>query len=166
AYYYNVYTFLQTSFMLLKGEIHGLPSREERMAAVASKSLLATVLAELEEDSTEIEFENFKQKITIPRSALKLLSEILEAMSEGKAVTIMPLDAEMTTQAAAEILGCSRPHLVKLLESGEIPFIKVGRHRRVRFEEVRKYKEKMIVQRREALQELMEISEELGLYDS
>ena len=72
----------------------------------------------------------------------------------------------MTTQAAAELLGCSRPHVVKLLEKGEIAFTKVGKHRRVRYEDIVKYK-KIIKAKQEALIiEMMEADEKLKLYDS
>ena len=72
----------------------------------------------------------------------------------------------MTTQAAADIIGCSRPHLVKLLEEGVIPFSKVGRHRRVRIEDVVAYKKQMKEKQRQALIEMMRTDEDYGLYDS
>jgi excisionase family DNA binding protein len=72
----------------------------------------------------------------------------------------------MTTQAAAEFIGCSRPHFVKLLENGEIPFTKVGRHRRVRFEDIAKYKETMKKKQEDAIVRMMKSDEELGLYGS
>jgi len=73
---------------------------------------------------------------------------------------------EMTTQSAAEFLGCSRPHLVKLLETGEIPFTKVGKHRRVKFEDIVNYKNKMKARQEKILMDIMKTDEELGLYDS
>lgn len=72
----------------------------------------------------------------------------------------------MTTQAAADIIGCSRPHLVKLLESGEIPFTKAGRHRREKIEDVIAYKKQLKDRQRQALIEMMKTDEEFGLYDS
>ena len=78
----------------------------------------------------------------------------------------MPIATEMTTQAAAELLGCSRPHFVKLLENGEIPFTKVGRHRRVKFEDVMNYKKAMKLKQEALLIKMMKSDEELGLYDS
>ena len=72
----------------------------------------------------------------------------------------------MTTQAAAEMLGCSRPHLVQLLESGKIPFTKVGKHRRVNYEDVRKYREEMKSDQKSRIIKMMQDDEELGLYDS
>lgn len=75
--------------------------------------------------------------------ALKMLAHILKVTGEGKPISIVPVDTEITTQAAAEMIGCSRPHLVKLLEEGEIPFTKVGKHRRIKYEDVMAYKKKM-----------------------
>ena len=71
----------------------------------------------------------------------------------------------MTTQKAAEFLGCSRPHLVKLLEDGKIAFTKIGKHRRVRFEDVLNYKKEMKQNQKANIIELMKSDEELGLYD-
>ena len=58
----------------------------------------------------------------------------------------------------------SRPHLIKLLESGEIPFRLVGTHRRVRFRDLREYKSRDDLARRHAADELIQLTQELGLY--
>jgi len=72
----------------------------------------------------------------------------------------------MTTQVAAEFLGCSRPHVVKLLESGEIPFTTIGRHRRVRFEDLANFKKTKKAEREQMLIGMMRKDEDSGLYDS
>ena len=77
-------------------------------------------------------------------------------------MTLIPIDAEMTTQEAADYLNVSRPHLVKLLEAGDIKFHKVGSHRRVRFK-MRTYKEQAAAGRAKALDELAAQAQELGL---
>ncbi len=87
-------------------------------------------------------------------------------MSEGKPFSLVPMATEVTTQKAAEILGCSRPHFVKLLEEGKIEYTKVGKHRRVRFEDVITYKSKMKKNQKQHLIDIMKSDEELGLYDS
>jgi len=87
-------------------------------------------------------------------------------MSEGKPITIVPVATEVTTQKAAEILGCSRPYLVKLLEEGEINYTKVGKHRRILLEDVLKFKSKMKQQQKKHIIDIMNFDEETGLYDS
>ena len=142
------------------------PSKEEQEAAMKSYSALVATLEELRSENPEIEIEETEQKIRIPLKALKLLATILKATSQGKPISIMPIATELTTQAAAEFLGCSRPHLVRLLEKGEIPFTKVGKHRRVLFEDLIEYKKKMKADQERRLIEMMRGDEELGLYDS
>jgi len=78
--------------------------------------------------------------IELPAGAVALLMEILEAMAAGRGVTIIPENAELSTVQAAEVLNVSRPFLIKLLEDGSIPHRKVGKHRRVRMEDVMSYK--------------------------
>ncbi len=124
------------------------------------------MLERLGSANPEIEIEETKEKIRIPLRVLKLLVKILEATSQGTPISIIPIATEMTTQAAAELLGCSRPHLVKLLEDGEIPFTKVGKHRRVKFEDVMKFKMAKRKEREALLIEIIKGDEELGLYDS
>jgi 3,4-dihydroxy 2-butanone 4-phosphate synthase/GTP cyclohydrolase II len=75
----------------------------------------------------------------LPDSAFRLLLEILNQMARGNVVTVSAIEAELTTQQAAELLGVSRPHLVKLLEDGRLPFRKVGAHRRVKFSDIHTY---------------------------
>lgn len=142
------------------------PSKEEQMAAMASYDALASMLKELHSENPEIEIEETNEKIKVPMAALQLLAKILEAMSQGKPISLVPIATEMTTQAAAEFLGCSRPHLVKLLENGAIPFTKIGKHRRVKFEDVAKYKTEMKKKQRDLLIKMMKSDEESGLYDS
>lgn len=131
-----------------------------------SYSSLAEVLKQLKSEEPEIEVEEIKQRIKVPVKALRLLSEILEAMGNGQPISIVSMAAEVTTQGAAEILGCSRPYLVGLLEKGEIPFTKLGKHRRIKMEDVILYKELKKRVQKEHLTEIMRKDEELGLYDS
>lgn len=126
---------------------------------------LAAVIEQLTAD-TEIEIEETNDKIVVPLRALKLFGSILKAMSEGKPISIVPLATEVTTQKAAEILGCSRPHLVKMLEEGKIPFVKIGKHRRILFEDVMEYKKQMKAEQKKHLVEMMNLDEDLGIYDS
>ncbi|GAA0753040.1 helix-turn-helix domain-containing protein [Psychroflexus lacisalsi] len=142
------------------------PSKEEQKAAMESYDALASTLKEIHSDYAEIEIEETKDKIKIPVSALKLLLEILKETSKGQPISIVPVATEITTQAAAEVLGCSRPHLVKLLEKGEIKFTKIGKHRRIKYQNVLDYKKKMKIEQKRLLIEMMKADEESGLYDS
>jgi len=142
------------------------PSKAEQQLALSSYDALASVLAELKADNPEIEIEETQERIKIPLSALKLLNQVLKTMSQGKPFSLVPLATEVTTQKAAEILGCSRPHLVKLLEEGAIPFIKVGKHRRIKFDDVMQYRDQMKQEQKKHLIDMMKSDEESGLYDS
>mgnify|MGYP005838337017 FL=1 len=142
------------------------PSKEEQLTARKSYSVLASSIDQLRTDNPEIEIEENKEKIRIPISALKLLADILKEISQGNPISIVPVATEMTTQAAAELLGCSRPHVVRLLEEGKIPFTKVGRHRRIKYEDIVKFKKDMKSIQRKKIQELMGLDEESGLYDT
>ena len=142
------------------------PSKKEQIVALKSYDALAATLEELRTENPEIEIEETNEKIKIPLLALKLLAKILKATSQGKLISVVPIATEMTTQAAAELVGCSRPHLVKILEEGNIPFTKIGRHRRIKFEDVVIYKNEMKLIQKKHLIEIIKSDEELGLYDS
>ncbi len=142
------------------------PSKEEQKAAMKSYDALASALEQIHTDYPEIEIEETNQRIKIPLKALQLLAKILKETSNGKTVSIVPVATEITTQAAAELLGCSRPHLVKLLENGKIRFTKIGKHRRIKYQDILDYKRKMKAEQRKLLIEIMKSDEESGLYDS
>ncbi|KPM30969.1 DNA-binding protein, excisionase family protein [Croceitalea dokdonensis DOKDO 023] len=142
------------------------PSKDEQKIAIESYDALAAVLKELKSENPEIEIEETQERIKIPLNALKLLGDILEAMSQGKPFSLVPFATEVTTQKAAEMLGCSRPHFVKLLDNGEITFTKVGKHRRVKFEDVMEYKRRMKAEQKQRIIHMMKSDEALGLYDS
>ena len=142
------------------------PSKLDQKVAGESYNALAAVLEQLRSAQPEIEIEETSEKIKIPLSALQLLSDILKAMGQGKIVSLVPVATEVTTQAAAEMLGCSRPHLVKLLEEGKIAFTKVGKHRRIQYDDISNYKKQMKAQQKQHLIDIMNADEETGLYDS
>lgn len=103
------------------------------------------------------------RKLELPASVFEVLARVVHEMARGNAVSVVPIGMMLTTQQAAEIVGVSRPYLIRLLESGEIPFEKVGAHRRVRFEDVMAYRRRRDVRRREALRKLTRESERLGI---
>jgi excisionase family DNA binding protein len=102
--------------------------------------------------------------LVIPRPTAVLFAQILDALAKGRGVQIIPKEAELTTQQAADLLHVSRPYLITLLESGEIPYRRVGRHRRITFEDLIKYKRHDDSKRRAAADDLAQLSQELGVY--
>jgi excisionase family DNA binding protein len=104
-------------------------------------------------------------RLEVPPATLRLLSQILALMARQQTFVLYPESSELTTKQAAEVLGVSRPFLIRVLEAGEIPYRKVGRHRRVLMKDILAYKQSMQVKRRAALDELVKASEEVGGYD-
>lgn len=146
--------------------IHFRPSKEEMNAAGESFNKISSSIEKIKKPIAEIEIEETGEKIKVPLSALKLFTQILDIMKVGKPFSLVPVAAEMTTQAAAEYLNCSRPHVVKLLESGKIPYTNVGRHRRIKLTDLQKYKSEMKANTKEKLIEMMRDAEDLDMYDS
>ncbi len=103
------------------------------------------------------------ETITIPNSVLPSLTEILSHLAQGNSFQIVPIKQELTTTEAASILNVSRPYLVELLESGKIPFRKVGVRRRILSQDLMAYKQRMDAKRREVLAELAASAQELDM---
>lgn len=103
--------------------------------------------------------------IELPDAVYDLLLRILEGMQEGKAISIVPVMQDLTTQQAAGLLGVSRPFLVKLLESGKLPFHMTGTHRRIYLKDLIAFKERRDRERHEALDRMAKEAERAGLYD-
>lgn len=101
--------------------------------------------------------------LVLPRPTVEMFAAILAALAAGQGVQLMPVNAEVTTQQAAEMLNVSRPFLIGLLERGEIPFRLVGRHRRILFEDVMGYLREDDSRRKDAADELTRLDQELGL---
>lgn len=142
------------------------PTKQEQRMALESYRILADSLERIRSENPEIEIEETGERIKVPLQALKFLASILKVTSQGKPVSIVPVATEMTTQAAAEVLGCSRPHIVKLVEEGELPYSKVGKHRRIRFEDLMAFKQRKASERESLLVEIMRGDEDSELYDS
>jgi excisionase family DNA binding protein len=98
-------------------------------------------------------------ELILPGHVLQILLDVLAEMSRGNAISLMPTHQELSTQEAAALLNVSRPFLVGLLEKQEIPFRKVGSHRRVYLKDVLEYKERIDQRRSQALDQLAEISQ-------
>lgn len=106
------------------------------------------------------------EDIEIPESLGTVLRQAVQHLSRGDAVAVVPVQTELTTQQAADLLNISRQYLVRVLDRGEIPFHMVGTHRRLRFDDVMEYKRRRDAERRQGLDELTQLSQEIGLYDA
>jgi len=102
-------------------------------------------------------------EIRVPASALRILFAALSEMACGNGVSLLPMATELSTQEAADLLNVSRPHLVGLLEKGDMPFRKVGNQRRVRLQDVMQYKARSDIDRNKAFDELARLGQEIGV---
>lgn len=126
------------------------PLTEHEIAKISSQILSSY---SSNHDICEIRLSDNKN-VTIPTKVLPLLAQILHHWAKDEQVKITPIKLELTTSEAADILNVSRPYLVQLLESGEIPFRKVGVRRRILSQDLMIYKEKIDSQRKQILKEL------------
>lgn len=104
-------------------------------------------------------------RITIPNGMFQLMVNVLQSVSRGEPVTILPQSAELTTQEAADILRVSRPYLVKLLDEGTIPSRKVGIYRRVLLQDVLNYQKTEKQRQSVIMSKLTKEAQDMGLYD-
>jgi excisionase family DNA binding protein len=101
--------------------------------------------------------------IEVPPAALKLIGQLLGAMSEGRPIALVPSSQEFSTVEAAHFLNVSRPFVIKEIEAGRLPHRMVGTHRRVAFEDLIAYARKMRERQEAALERLAGNARELGL---
>jgi excisionase family DNA binding protein len=117
-----------------------------------------------DEDPIEIRVETGADEVlVVPRAGAALLAQVMDTLAHGQGVALIPSEAQLTTQQAAELLNVSRPYLIGLLESGKIEYSKVGRHRRIPFEALMEYKRHADQRSRAAADEMADLGQELGL---
>lgn len=147
--------------------------------STCSQEMSDPILAEREETEDVIEIAKYLNRpnrdrasflvgpdgsrIKIPDSLHAVLTQAAQALANDEAVSIVPVHHELTTQQAADLLMVSRPHLIKMLENGDIPYHKIGTHRRIRFDDLMRYRTKRDRRRLEMLQELASEDAELGI---
>jgi excisionase family DNA binding protein len=136
------------------------PSAQDAAMARASGQLLSHYARQKRPLALRVKDAERENPIELPVGAVSLLMDILEAMAAGRGVTIIPENAELTTVQAAEVLNVSRPFLIKLLEDRAIPHRKVGKHRRIRMEDVMTYKADIDRRREEILDQLARETQE------
>ncbi|WP_460890959.1 excisionase family DNA-binding protein, partial [Ramlibacter alkalitolerans] len=101
--------------------------------------------------------------VELPTKALRLIGEVLGALSERQAVTVVSGKREMTTVEAANYLHVSRPFVIREIEAGRLPHRMVGTHRRIQFDDLHTYKQRMVAGQKEALRKLSQMADELNL---
>jgi excisionase family DNA binding protein len=147
-----------------QGGLPLLPSDVDIELAKESSRALSMILATKEEvQKVTIQSDGEKTKVELPMSAFRLFIDILANLSQGNAVQVVPVHAELTTQEAADLLMVSRPYLIKLLDEHKIPFRKVGTHRRIRYSDLLDFKNNEEKLREAALDELAAQAQELGM---
>jgi excisionase family DNA binding protein len=137
--------------------------KEQKLAQSSIEKVGALKAASGDREAVKIKLQEKGEVLEIPKKAFSLLITILKNMAEGKSITLLPSDSQVSTQQAADLLKVSRPHLVKLLEQGEIPFRKAGTHRRIELKDLLTYEEKLKKARREKLNFLAKQAQELNL---
>lgn len=143
----------------------GLVPKQESTIAHESSIALARNIQKGEDLRIRVEGDQEEETIVLPATIVTLLMGMLRMKANGLNMVLTPLHSELTTGQAAEILNMSRPHLVKLLDAGEIPFHKVGSHRRIRREDVMVYDRKLRRQREAILDVMVAEAQEQGYYD-
>lgn len=133
------------------------PEDAEALAQIGRLLAAGTAPLRLESESGEV--------VALPDELTKALRTVVDALYHGQAVTVAPQAMRLTTQQAADLLGVSRPTLVKLLEEGKIPYETPNRHRRIKLADLLTFQSARRSERRHALDELAGDAQELGLYD-
>jgi len=140
-----------------------LPNTDERECANQLRKIMAAQMSEDGEVSLRADLGDEKtEKIILNETLSKLLMDLLRVIGRGDAATLVPVTQQLTTQQAADLLNVSRPYLIKkLLDTDEIPYAKVGRHRRISAADVFEYKNRMRKDREDALSDLAKLDADL-----
>jgi excisionase family DNA binding protein len=146
-------------------EVAPLPlnAKDKEMVRVAQRCIMASLDHSRAAVITLTTDTGKHPTVELPPSALKLIGQLLGAMSEGRPIVLMPTEQELTTVEAANLLNVSRPFVIKEMDSGRLPHRKVGAHRRIALEDVLAYAQKMRTTQASALDRMAENAHELGL---
>jgi excisionase family DNA binding protein len=153
----------------MEGRLEKTSKSDQKIAkALKTKVTEASVeVAKVRRDTVALSIEGYKQSLKIPKSAVKLFFMILDGMAEGNSIALLLSDskgkADIGTQQTADLLGVSRPHVVSLLENGEIPFFKVGTHRRIQLKDLIEYNKKIKKNRADKLDFLAAQAQDLNM---
>jgi excisionase family DNA binding protein len=141
-----------------------IPSENDQKLAAESRLALEPLVETTHSLHVQLlDSDTPNRAMSIPAPAVRMLSRILEEMAKGNAMTLIPANAMLSTQEAADLLNVSRPFLVQLLEAGRIPYQRLGSHRRVRIDDLMSFKASSDANREDALRQLTEQAQELKL---
>ncbi len=138
------------------------PSDEDTRTAEDTSRRLAALLHAHQDRFQVSPFGSPGESVEIPLSAVRLLVDILTRIAQGSAVTLIPMHAELPIQDGADFLNVSRSYVIRLLDEGKIPFRGVGPDRRIVFRDLVDYKNRSDAERRQALDELAALGQEIG----
>ena len=136
------------------------PNAKDAALARESGRMLARFAGRRQTLTVRVRDAEQDQPIELPAGAVAMLMDILEAMAAGRGITMIPENAELTTVQAADVLNVSRPFLIKMLEQGALPHRKVGKHRRIKMDDVMAYKRNIDREREAVLDALVTDAQE------
>ncbi len=149
---------------LLNGPDTYVPDEADARTAMEScRQLSAIRIKKRAQVSLVIGSDGQSESIPLPVSLIRLLQDILTNMAQGNAITLIPTHAELTTQQAADLLNVSRPFLIQLIDTDQLPHRMVGTHRRVLFADLMEYKRRNVEARLKTLAELVAQAQELDM---
>lgn len=141
----------------------GSPSEAEMEAAQEASRALARFSGKGGVRVEAVGDHEARQSFILPATAVRLLTDVLARLAEGRTVVVMHSDAELTTQQAADMLNVSRPHLIKLLQEDKLPHHKVGTHRRISLRDLEAYRQLRAAEASAALDELAQQAQDLDM---
>jgi excisionase family DNA binding protein len=143
-----------------------IATTEPATATAEEQALLRDIEALLERESSDpaMLLSPSGEAVVLPDTAYQLLRQVVQHLARDEAVSVIPISRELTTQQAADLLNVSRPYLIRLLDSGDIPYHRTGTHRRIQLNDLLAYKRERDAERREGLRQLTRTSQQLGLY--
>lgn len=140
-----------------------VPSNEDAKLAQAALARLMPINSHTNTNfELLLHIKQQQQHLAIPAGMLNLFVAILAETARGHSVTLIPSHKELTTQEAAEYLNVSRPFVVKLLEQGEMPFHRRGKHRRIKMSDLMAYRQRSAFNQEKAFQDLSDLTQQLG----
>ncbi|MGH8777804.1 helix-turn-helix domain-containing protein [Paraburkholderia sp.] len=140
-----------------------MTEREQEMARVAQRCIMEALDHSRAASITLTTDKGESPSVEVPPAALKLIGQLLGAMSEGRSILLTPANREFTTVEAAHFLNVSRPFVIKEIEEGRLPHRMVGTHRRIAFNDLVAYANRMREKQTAALERMADNARELGL---